>query len=117
MSDEILDLEEVLERVQDDKDLLVELFDIFQQDYGEKRPALSAFLTAKELNRFRDTIHSIKGAAGNISAKALAVLCARLERLAEQQQAEDLPALLEELDQQYARLQERLTVLKTELGG
>lgn len=116
MSDEILDLPEVLERVQDDKELLLELFDIFQQDFQEKRPTLTAFLSARELGRFRDTIHSIKGASGNISAKALFTVCARMERLAEQQQADELPVLLQNLDEQYTRLQERLAVLKKELS-
>ena len=40
MSEEILDLKEVMERVQDDKELLLELFDIFITDYSEKRKLL-----------------------------------------------------------------------------
>ena len=33
MSEEIIDLKEVLERVQDDRELLNELLDIYQEDF------------------------------------------------------------------------------------
>jgi len=40
MSEEIIDLKDVLERVQDDKELLDELLDIYQEDFVQKRQAL-----------------------------------------------------------------------------
>ena len=37
MAEDIIDLPDVLERVQDDKELLLELLDIFQEDFVSKR--------------------------------------------------------------------------------
>ena len=47
MSEEIIDLKEVLERVQDDKELLDELFDIYQEDFVQKRQALGEAIAAR----------------------------------------------------------------------
>ena len=40
MSEPIIDLKEFLERVQDDRELLVEIADIYEQDFVEKRKIL-----------------------------------------------------------------------------
>jgi hypothetical protein len=53
MSEEIIDLKDVLERVQDDKELLAELFDIYQEDFVIKRKALGDAIAPMILLRSR----------------------------------------------------------------
>ena len=71
MNDDVVDLKEALERVQDDKELLLELFDIFLGDCTKKIEIIRQAIEKKDLNQLKDTAHSLKGASGNISAKKL----------------------------------------------
>jgi len=82
MSDEIIDLKDVLERVQDDKELLDELFDIYQEDFVIKRKALGDAIAAHDIPKIKEIAHSMKGSSGNISAKPLHAACLKLEMLA-----------------------------------
>ncbi len=75
MSEEIIDLKDVLERVQDDKELLAELFDIYQEDFVVKRQALGEAITAKDITKIKEIAHSMKGSSGNISANFWADNC------------------------------------------
>jgi len=99
-----IDLPEVLERVQDDRELLLELFDIFQTDFEEKRKEIEEFLKQKNFSGLRDIIHSVKGAAGNISAKPLHVICSQIEAFAERQELSEINATMPGLDKEYAQL-------------
>ena len=90
MSHEIIDINDVLERVQDDRELFLELLDIFEEDFAEKRKMLSDFVSKHDFQEIKDVIHSIKGASGNISAKAMHASCAEIEKLAEAKDIEKL---------------------------
>ena len=65
MSDEVLDLNEFLERVQDDKELLLELLDIFSDDYQKKRVQLEEAVNKNDSEQIKSVAHSLKGASGN----------------------------------------------------
>ena len=108
MSEKIIDKDELMARVQDDKDLLIELFDIFEEFYPERRIAIDEAIGKNDCGEIKDIIHSIKGAAGNISAVAMHKLCAELEKVAEKK---DLDAVKEGL----AGLDKQFDILKAEL--
>ena len=71
MNEQTLDLNEFLERVQDDKELLLELLDIFVNDYKEKSRLLNQAISQKDIEQVKGIAHSLKGAYGNISAKSM----------------------------------------------
>src|SRR5271156_153309 len=79
MDDEIIDLKDVLERVQDDKELLAELFDIYEEDFVVKRKGLGEAIAAQDIAKIKEIAHSMKGSSGNISAKPLHAACLKLE--------------------------------------
>ena len=54
MSNDIIDLKEVLERVQDDQELFFELLEIFQEDYAEKRKLLDGLVAQKDFGQLRN---------------------------------------------------------------
>ena len=112
MDKNILDLQDALERVQDDWELLLELFDIFSEDYVEKREMLNTLIADNDLEEVRNIAHSIKGAAGNISAKSVHATCERIEKLAEEQNLSLIKPLLSQLDQQFIDLQVCIKELK-----
>lgn len=113
MDKHILDLKDVLERVQDDRELLMELLDIFVEDYTEKRGILDTLIKENDAEEVRNIAHSIKGAAGNISAKAIHATCENMERLAEGNNLAAVKGLLGSLDKQFVDLQGCIKELKT----
>jgi len=116
MSDEIIDVNDVLERVQDDRELFLELLDIFNEDFAQKRKSLSDFIEKSDFQEIKDIIHSIKGASGNISAKAMHASCSEIEKLAEKQDINKLSEVIEKLDDQFAELQARIKEIKEEFA-
>jgi len=112
MNKEALDVEDVLIRVQDDKELLIELLDIFEGFYPEKRELLDTLIKEGNLSEFKDVVHSIKGAAGNISAKALHDSCLKLEKMALEKDIESITKTLPDLDVQFQELQECIAEVK-----
>lgn len=84
MSEEVIDLKDALKRVQGDKELLAELFDIYQEDFVIKRQALGDAIAAGDIAKIKDVVHSIKGSSSNISAKPLHTACLKLESLAKE---------------------------------
>ena len=75
----IIDIKDALERVQDDKELLLELFDIFIEDFAGKYPALQAAQQKGDCASFQMISHGLKGATGNISAKQMHEICVELD--------------------------------------
>ncbi len=102
---DIIDLEEALERVQDDRELLKELMEDFVKDYLSKRKILNKAIEQKNFELIKDTAHFIKGAAGNISAKTIYTCLVIVEQLADNQQIDLVVELLIDVDKQFAELQ------------
>ena len=103
---EIIDLKDFMERVQDDKELLVELLDIFAEDFVGKRQALGEALQAKDLVKIKEVAHSLKGASGNISAKGMHANFLQLEQLAKSNDYGQMPALLQLIDGQFEQIKQ-----------
>ena len=115
MSD-MIDLPDVLERVQDDKELLLELLDIFQEDFVGKRKALTQALQEKDAQKIKELAHSIKGASGNISAKAMHANCLKIEQMARENNLTQIESLLLDLNGQFEALKENIVKLKKQFG-
>ncbi len=117
MSDDAINLPEVLERVQDDKGFLVELLDVFQEDFLKKRAVLAEALTTKDIAKVREVAHFMKGSSGNISAKRMYATCLELEKLAKTNSIDGMQDLARDIDIQFAGVQAFAAHLKKELGG
>jgi HPt (histidine-containing phosphotransfer) domain-containing protein len=117
MSEEIIDLKEVLERVQDDKELLGELFDIYQEDFVIKRQALEEGITTRDMTKVKETAHSMKGASGNISAKPIYAVCLKIEQLAKEGKMDGMAELLPSLDGYFEQVKTFAIAFKKENGG
>lgn len=117
MSEEILDLKELLDRVQDDKELILELFEIFMEDYTKKREQLTGAFTSENFENIRSIAHSLKGASGNISAKALREAFLKLEEVGKANSLEGHEDLLKLIDEQYEALTGRIEEVKAEYSS
>lgn len=117
MSEDVIDLPDFLDRVQDDKDLLLELLDIYMSDFEVKRNGLKQAVARKNFEEIKSIAHSLKGSSGNISAKFLRVTFLKFEEMGKAQTLADADKLLAEMDKQYSDLVLRINVLKKELKG
>ena len=117
MSEQIIDLPDVLQRVQDDKSFLAELLDIFQEDFLKKRAALSQAVAARDIVKIKDLAHSMKGSSGNVSAKRIYASCLALEKLAKDNSTAGMDDLVKTIDAQFAEVRRFTADLKKELGG
>jgi len=117
MSEEIIDLKDVLERVQDDKELLAELFDIYQEDFVIKRKALGDAIAAKDIAKIKEIAHSMKGSSGNISAKPLHAACLQLEVLAKEGKTDGMQEVAQSIDGYFERVKVFAARFKKELAG
>ncbi|MBF0384848.1 MAG: Hpt domain-containing protein [Candidatus Omnitrophica bacterium] len=108
MNDKVLHLKEFLERVQGDRELLLELFDIYIEDYGVKRKKLEEAIRDENFEEVRNIAHSLKGASGNISAKAMRDLFFQAEEMGRNAKLVDTDKLLLDIDKQYILLEEEI---------
>ena len=114
MSEEIIDLKDVLERVQDDKELLNELLDIYQEDFLIKRKALGEAIAGNDIPKIKEVAHSMKGSSGNISAKPMHATCLQLEQLAKSGSTAGMGELVTAIDGQFEQIKAFAAKLKTE---
>jgi len=117
MSEEIIDLKDVLERVQQDKELLNELFDIYQEDFVIKRKALGEAIAGNDIPKIKEIAHSMKGSSGNISAKPLHAACLKLEMLAKEGKTDGMQEVAVAIDGYFERVKVFAAGYKKELAG
>ncbi|MDE1920167.1 MAG: Hpt domain-containing protein [Candidatus Omnitrophica bacterium] len=116
MSEEIIDLKDVLERVQDDKELLNELLDIYIEDFVIKRKALGEAIAAQDIAKIKEVAHSMKGASGNISAKPMYAACLQLETLAKENKTDGMQGVASSIDGYFEEIKSFSARFKKDLG-
>jgi len=115
MSEKALDVDEFMNRVQDDKDLLFELLDIFVQDFHTKWQELKEAVEKNDSETIEHVAHFLKGSCGNISAKSLRVIFTKLEEKGAKGYLEGLEQDLEDIDREYEELVTHIGELRAEL--
>jgi len=112
MCKDFIDLKDVLERVQDDWELLLELLEIFQEDYQDKRNQLTQVISAGDFEQIRNIAHSLKGAAGNISATEFHNGFFEMEQAATDEEMERIQQVMARLDGQFPELKKCIAKIK-----
>ena len=112
MNNSILDLQELMDRVMEDRELILELADDFSKDYPENRKLLGEAIAQKDFEKIKDIAHRIKGAAGNISVKPMFTCCFLIEQFALANQIDLILELIKDLDVQFREFQEFIAQLK-----
>ena len=74
-----VDMTELLARVDNDRELLVELLTLFQEDFPRLRDELHAAVDAGNQNQAEKAAHTLKGMLANLSIKHAAQLAASVE--------------------------------------
>jgi PAS domain S-box-containing protein len=97
-SDELIDRVSLLERVEGDQELLAEMIQLFREDAPILLSAMRDALQRGDMEVLERSAHSVKGAAGNLSAKSTAAAAYRLEKDAKNKDAESAKASLAEVE-------------------
>lgn len=99
MDSAAIDFQELLDRVEQDRDLMRELFAMFREEYPRQRLALQQAVDAMAMPQIQAAGHTLKGMCANLAMKAAAQAAASVEMAAKLQSTADLPGALAALDQ------------------
>ena len=88
----ILNIEDLLSRVDDDRELLAELFFIFKTIFPTHLQQLSEAVACKAARQIETEGHTLKGMLLNLSASRAAAAAHELERMGRDQQFENMQA-------------------------
>jgi CheY-like chemotaxis protein/HPt (histidine-containing phosphotransfer) domain-containing protein len=81
--------------------MLRDLLALFRADAPPLQAAMRAAVAGRDAEALRRSAHSLKGVAANLGAKALAALCAELERMGRDGAVGGAEGLLAEVERQY----------------
>lgn len=111
----IIDIKDALYRLQEDKELLVELIEIFLEDSSGRMTLVRESIDAREEKPLSEQAHTLKGAAGNISAKGLYEIFKELEHAAKDGDFIKAQQLHNKASEQIDILKDSLPALKDEI--
>lgn len=99
-----VDLPDLLTRVEDDRDLLRELFVIFREELPGLQGALNAAIDIGDLSQAAKTAHTLKGMLANMSMKRGATIAVDVEMAARSGHIAELKGTLASFDSEVAEL-------------
>ena len=91
-------LPELLDRVEGDRELLVELFGLFLEELPGNRDALLKAIDAGDLEKTAGAAHKMKGMLANLSAFHMASLASEIELAARARDPAKMQLLVPDLD-------------------
>jgi len=98
--EQYVDMAELLHRVEDDRELLMELLALFQEDFPRLRDALHSAVDSKDPIQVERTAHTLKGMLANLSVKHASRLAANVEIAARTGDARRILEAMAELDRE-----------------
>ena len=98
MPNAIINLPELLARVENDRELIRELFQIFREEFPRHLQTLHQAVDSADGKMVAAEAHSLKGMLSNLAAGPAATAAARLEKLGRNQEASEYPEALEALE-------------------
>jgi HPt (histidine-containing phosphotransfer) domain-containing protein len=101
---EQVDRASLLERVEGDQELLAEMIHLFREDIPQLLDAMRNALQQGDMTSLERSAHSMKGAAGNLSANVVVDAALRLEHSAKNRDVESSKANLATLQSAVDRL-------------
>ena len=107
----ILELDAALERMQGDRELLIEASVLLLEDVPTLLAELARAVEGASLTGIRSRAHALKGAVSNVGATGMVSALRRLEQSAEQGDPEDLQEPWEHVREAWSRLQPALDKL------
>jgi two-component system sensor histidine kinase/response regulator len=115
MEDSGVDLPELLARVEYDRELLREIFEIFRQEFPPLNVALNEAVARKDLEEIRIAAHTIIGMLASLSFTKATVTATRIGRMARESTPEGIPSEVLRLERNIAAAQAELELVCQEV--
>jgi PAS domain S-box-containing protein len=116
-SEQILDLDAALGRVDGDRELLVEMADLFLDEYPRLLSTLRDAVAQGNAPTAAYAAHTLKGSVANFAAMPAFTAAQKIERIARQGDLAQAHAAFTDLEAQLNRLKPILTNLKIEIAA
>lgn len=94
--------------------LLVKVLDSWLQESPQLLSQLQQALEEQDLIRLHRAAHSLKNSAATLGAGQLSAICLQVEQLARQEQLDEIPALMAELNRHFTAAHEEIQWLRQE---
>ena len=99
MSNSSINFSELLERVENDRELLRDLLLIFKEEFPRLNQALHDAVESREAKRVTAEAHTLKGMLSHLAARQAADAAARLEQLGRKEKTSEFTGALAAFDQ------------------
>jgi HPt (histidine-containing phosphotransfer) domain-containing protein len=110
MSSSILNMTDLMHRVDDDRELLAELFFIFKTVFPAHLERLSDAVTRNENKQVESESHALRGMLLNLSAPRAAAAASALEQMGRERESRGMA-------QAFAELQAEVAALLSQING
>ncbi|MCH5376001.1 MAG: response regulator [Planctomycetes bacterium] len=108
---EILDEAELLEEIDNDKEYLKTMLEMFERDAKERLPKLKEAVQKGDCEMVLSEAHAVKGGVGNFFAKESFAIAAELETGGRNQSLDGSQELLTRLEQEIEKLIDKLKTM------
>lgn len=107
----MLDAEELLEEVDNDREMLAQMFQIFESDAEERVSRIRAAIDAGDATTLMEEAHALKGGIGNFFADVPFETAYRLETMGKEGDMSDAARVCAELEGQLEVLKSAIRKL------
>ena len=115
LTGQVWNLAELLDRVDNDQELLRDLLNIFKEDFPRTMQSLESAVAAADLKEVSRLSHSLKGMLSSLGATRAAAAAAKLEALAAAGETASLRGALDALAHEAERLVPELNAYMAEV--
>ncbi len=99
-----INFSELLARVENDKELLLDLIAMFREEYPQQRQQLQSAVDAEDMKQVNTLGHTLKGMFANLAMTRASKTAARIEQAGKEANTAELKVALPLLDQEVANL-------------
>jgi two-component system sensor histidine kinase/response regulator len=114
--DEVLDKDEVMERVDGDTELLMEIMDLFISDYPRLMLNIKNAIAQKDSKVLEQNAHALKGSVGNFSANSVFDIALSLEVMGRNNDMSNVEGTYINLEREIKRLMLAFDILRKEVA-
>jgi two-component system, sensor histidine kinase and response regulator len=115
LSEPVWNLTELLERIENDQELLRELLNIFKEDFPQTMRSLRSAVNAEDLKNSSRLSHTLKGMLSSLGATPAAAAAAKLEALSSAGETASLEGAFNALEAEAHRLLPELEAYMAEV--
>lgn len=117
MAKNLIDFEELLERTENDRELMRDLVTIFQEEFPERHQSLREAVASKNAALVVMEAHALKGMLSNLAAIEAAAAVAELERLGRSNETSKFPESFSHFEAIAKELSRQVEEFMAEVSG